>query len=376
MGVGVPLSGGGEATIGPDGGECSTAEADSAGFFSLPGVITAGGKENELEARGAWLGLRGGGGAGAWTLARRLEDRDLVESNDDRRIDESASSCWTVLLSDRPCGCRLGGGAGFLAAGGAGAIACDAFGGVGGLTGMTMFNPGCKPGSGTLPAASQSNTFSATTSAGDLSGAGGSGLLTSEGVLGLCLEGDVTGAEPLRVGLALFAPVLASLPAAGLINFPCRELGGGGFFLRILGAGCKLDWEPPLISPCRSSSPSCSDVSCDVRGVSCTVCSASDMDWRDVDEASVMLAPSPPTDGAVPAGGAGCGGVACGGPELPACPVNNSRLKASTSRVFLAPAAAPDDCDVSAAPTSKSLSVFWNGFGGGPCGVRVWASSY
>ncbi len=40
-----------------------------------------------------WLGRRGGGGAGAWTLTRRLEERDRVESNEDRRSEVSVSSC-------------------------------------------------------------------------------------------------------------------------------------------------------------------------------------------------------------------------------------------------------------------------------------------
>lgn len=53
---------------------------------------SAGGKLCELGAREGWLGRRGGGGAGARTLTRRLEERDRVESNEDRLSEESVSS--------------------------------------------------------------------------------------------------------------------------------------------------------------------------------------------------------------------------------------------------------------------------------------------
>lgn len=256
LGVGgVSPVAGCEATAGPERGDFSAASG-RLGLFSPPGdAAAAGGEANEPEARCAWLGRRGGGGAGAWMLTRRLEERDGVESTDERLIRASASS-WrsvaaalgTVLLPDRPCGCRLGGGGGFLAAG-VFDTTCDAFGGVGGLGDM-MFSPGSKTLSGTLPAASRSNTFSASSSAGDRCGEGGSGLLMlDDGVGGLCLDGD--------------APLAKSV----LISFPCRELGGGGGFRWIAGAGCKLDWET-LANPRSPPSPSRPESSWDVRDAS------------------------------------------------------------------------------------------------------------
>lgn len=111
----------------------------------------ADGDAKELEAREACAGRRGGGGAGAWTLTRRLEERDLTESSEDLLMDWSVSSCWAaditagvlagvvILLSDRPWGCRLGGGGGFLGVGDNAPVAVDvpreAFGGVGGRGG-------------------------------------------------------------------------------------------------------------------------------------------------------------------------------------------------------------------------------------------------
>lgn len=49
--------------------------------------------EEVNDGRDAWLGRRGGGGAGAGAcmLTRRLDERDRVESCDDRRIDEGSS---------------------------------------------------------------------------------------------------------------------------------------------------------------------------------------------------------------------------------------------------------------------------------------------
>jgi hypothetical protein len=139
---GVSLIGGGEGTIVFERGDSSASVNNE---FS-------GGRLCRLGARGWWLSRRGGGGAGAWTLTRRLEERDRVESAEDLRSERSVSSCWiadaaleVTLLSDRPCGCRLGGGAGFLAGwgvvAGAPTTVCDAFGGVGGL-GMIIFSPG------------------------------------------------------------------------------------------------------------------------------------------------------------------------------------------------------------------------------------------
>lgn len=69
-----------------------------------------------------------------------------------------------------------------------------------------------------------------------------------------------------------------------LISLPCLELGGGGFFLP--------DVDETSINRRRSSSGS--DISCDVRGDSgCGSCIFSNRDCLDVDEASVLLPPSP-----------------------------------------------------------------------------------
>jgi hypothetical protein len=161
-----------------------------------------------------------------------------------------------------------------------------------------MLSPGCSSGSGTLPAASRSNTLSKASSASDLCGATGSGLLTSDGVGGLGLGGDAEGmVAALRFGLdnggcGPPAAPFASLAAPGLISFPCRELGGGGGFFEIVGGDCKLGCAP-RVKPRRSSSPSCSDVSRDVCGVSGTGCNISDMDWREAEAVSAVLAPSP-----------------------------------------------------------------------------------
>jgi len=68
------------------------------------------------------------------------------------------------------------------------------------------------------------------------------------------------------------------------INLPCRELGGGGFFL---GAAEDSD-----ITPLLSSSGS--EISCDVRGDSGKgSCTASKIDCRDIEDVSVLLPPSP-----------------------------------------------------------------------------------
>jgi hypothetical protein len=271
--LGVSPIGEGEVVSGPDNGE---GEGSVGKVAASPGDVADGGRDCELATREGWLGRRGGGGAGAWMLTRRLEERDLVESSEDRLCDGSVSSCWitgaaleVTLLSNRPWGWRRGGGAGFLVGCGVAAggleTACDVFGGVGGLGGMRMLSPGCSSGSGTLPAASRSNTLSVSSSAGDLCGAGGRGLLTSDGVGGLCLDGDRDGiAAALGVGLdnggrGPLAASSASPAGLGAIRFPCRELGGGGFFFGTEGAGCEGGGEQS--SPRRSSSASGSEVS-------------------------------------------------------------------------------------------------------------------
>ena len=131
-------------------------------------------------------------------LTRRLEERERVESKEERRREVSVSSCWVsndaalevVRLSERPCGWRRGGGTGFLVGwgveDGALMLACDA---LGALAGMMMLSPGWISSSGTLPAASRSNTLSASFSRGDLCGGAGSGLCRSDGVGGLFCDG-------------------------------------------------------------------------------------------------------------------------------------------------------------------------------------------
>lgn len=113
---------------------------------------TADGEVNELDALCPWFGRLGGGGAGAFTFTRMLDERERVESRDDLGGAGSASSTlWGVVDADPgvipllegglfsvfPCVFRLGGGTGFLGP-------CtvlvlrvwDIFGGVGGLKGV------------------------------------------------------------------------------------------------------------------------------------------------------------------------------------------------------------------------------------------------
>lgn len=77
-----------------------------------------------------------------------------------------------------------------------------------------------------------------------------------------------------------------SLRNSTFINFPCLELGGGGFFLPADEGGVSA------MKPLPSSSGS--DISCDVRGDSGNgSCTASNIDCRDIDDVSVLLPPSP-----------------------------------------------------------------------------------
>ena len=87
----LSLIGGGEATIGGNEGNEGVGSEEAS-----TGSAFGGGMLCELEPHEGWLGRRGGGGAGAWTFARRLEERDLVESKEERRSDASVSSCWTI----------------------------------------------------------------------------------------------------------------------------------------------------------------------------------------------------------------------------------------------------------------------------------------
>jgi hypothetical protein len=129
--------------------------------------------------------------------------------------------------------------------------------------------------SGTLPAASRSNTLWAASVLGVSTGGGGRGLLTSDsdvfrewlpagGELE-CEGGDVSSTIGTVISLGLFGT--GSLPSSILMSFPWRELGGGGF-LRPKAALATVGGDES-IGGCRSSASSGSDISCEVRGVSC-----------------------------------------------------------------------------------------------------------
>lgn len=70
-------------------------------------------------------------------------------------------------------------------------------------------------------------------------------MLTSDGVEGeLNLEcDDVVDPDPGRFSLSTARLFLFSVFVSFssiLMSFPCRELGGGGFFLRVAGVDCIL----------------------------------------------------------------------------------------------------------------------------------------
>lgn len=222
-------------------------------------------------------------------------------------------------------------------------------------------------GSGTFPAASLSKILSPSPSIELIAGAGGSGLFTSEGVAGRCFDGDADGEEEPPVGLVLpgedapgFPSLLFLLFTSPLISFPWREFGGRGFFRRVEGdpgdfAGA------PLTRPSWSSSPG-SDISCEVRGDSGGR-AASNTDCFEIDDASVILAPSP--DGREAAFVAAAPAVAAAAPPPPS-PARSNSLKACTSRdPFPAPAGAFSSWPPSFILCSTSSKVFWNGLGGG-----------
>lgn len=53
--------------------------------------LRAEGEVKDADWRDPWFGRRGGGGAGAWMLTRRLEERDRVESTEERRAVSGSS---------------------------------------------------------------------------------------------------------------------------------------------------------------------------------------------------------------------------------------------------------------------------------------------
>lgn len=246
-------------------------------------------------------------------------------------------------------------------------VLCDVFGGVGGLGDGTTSASGSMSNSGTLPAASLSKMLSLGSSS-DLAGGRGRGLLMLAGLTEDARPGGV-GGVPIR------PPEIRRSSAAGLsfslnstlINLPCLVAGGGGGFLRAAGFG----WAVVDTGPRLYSSPSGSEISCDVRGVSC-IYVASNKDCRDTDEASVILPPSPVV------------AVWCeelevllvaAAPGVGPWPVNNNLLKASTSR----PAfpgdrfCSADDCPPSFAACSMSSNVLPKGLAGGPRPVYGWS---
>jgi hypothetical protein len=122
------------------------------------------------------------------------------------------------------------------------------------------------------------------------------------------------------------------------MSFPCRELGGGGFILPVV--------EDVTSIPRKLSSRS--DISCDVRGDSGSApCIGSNIDCRDMDDASVLLPPSPSL-------WCRCaGGVPSVDTPSPAFPVKSSLLKASTSKdalpwfiCFGGPVPSRTDCSI------------------------------
>lgn len=154
--------------------------------------------------------------------------------------------------------------------------------------------------SGTFPAASRSKGDSTSSSADARKGGAGSGLFTlvipwGEGSAAADSElafGETTpNGEPSSAGLEApegvpgREPELA--PKSILMSLPCRELGGGGF-LRAEADGIGANGEEGN-RPLRSSDASDSDISWDVRGVSC---GASKTDCLEIELVSVALAPS------------------------------------------------------------------------------------
>lgn len=148
--------------------------------------------------------------------------------------------------------------------------------------------------------------------------------------------------------------LLLSSRSSTLINLPCLEFGGGGFFLAAI--------VPVKSVPITLLSSSGSDISCDVLGESaCTSCAGSNIECFEIEEVSVLLLLSPMPNTV-------CAGGAAGGELLPRpeFPVINILLNASTS---IGTFPVPVDCAVvevnsSRPPPSKVSSVLANGFAG------------
>lgn len=199
---------------GDDLGVCSCAPTcrdtgvpDDVGSASVNGLADVAREVDEADVRDTVTGRLDGGGAGT-SLFLVLSDRDRCESTDDRGC--GSSSCASTafdadscLLSARAWP-RLGGGAGvgFFPDAGIGSGLCS--------------GSSC---SGNLAAASRA-IVSSVSSATRCRGAGGTGLSTSDGDLGLGEARDDVEDDGC-------APETSSI-CCGLIDLPCRELGGGG----------------------------------------------------------------------------------------------------------------------------------------------------
>ena len=134
VGAGVAVMESGGSSVRP-GGSMSSG-GDGSGSVGLVALLlevvleklTAEGEVKEADCREPRVGRREGGGAGAWTLTRRLEDRDRVESAEERLT----CSCSLAgepaapggldfvvmddLLSNLAWGVLRGGGVGFTEA--------------------------------------------------------------------------------------------------------------------------------------------------------------------------------------------------------------------------------------------------------------------
>jgi hypothetical protein len=145
---------------------------------------------------------------------------------------------------------------------------------------------GGEGGSGTFPAASLSNIDSWSESWLNRDGAGGSGLFTSvaDRVVPSEKLSVERGAELSNAGVDALQ---FSFPSSSRMSFPCRELGGGGFFLS--------DSDAAFTTDILRRSSSGSDTSCDVLGDSGIFsCIFSKIDCLDVEDVSVLVPSATP----------------------------------------------------------------------------------